>query len=110
MSSSVALAPAAVVVAVDVGKTRAAVLVSDAQRHRLGASGEQDRLRAGPRPGRLRPCPLGLTTPWASSIAANSPARSRGQPGAPAAQRGRTRLTGASTGTHFRSEEAPKRR
>jgi transposase len=35
MSSSVALAPAAVVVAVDVGKTRAAVLVSDAQRHRL---------------------------------------------------------------------------
>ena len=35
MSSSVALAPAAAVVAVDVGKTRAALLVSDAQRHRL---------------------------------------------------------------------------
>jgi hypothetical protein len=34
MSSSVALAPAAVV-AVDVGKTSAAVLVSDAERHRL---------------------------------------------------------------------------
>jgi transposase len=35
MSSSVALAPAAAVVAVDVGKAKAAVLVSDAQRHRL---------------------------------------------------------------------------
>lgn len=35
MSSSVALAPAAAVVAVDVGKTTAALLVSDAQRHRL---------------------------------------------------------------------------
>jgi transposase len=35
MSPSVALAPVAAVVAVDVGKTKAAVLVSDAQRHRL---------------------------------------------------------------------------
>jgi transposase len=35
MSSSVALASAAAVVAVDVGKRSAAVLVSDAQRHRL---------------------------------------------------------------------------
>ena len=35
MSSSVAPAPAAAVVAVDVGKSTAAVLVSDAQRHRL---------------------------------------------------------------------------
>jgi transposase len=35
MSSSVALAPAAAVVAVDVGKATAAVLVSDAQRRRL---------------------------------------------------------------------------
>ena len=35
MSSSVALAPAAAVVAVDVGKTTAALLVSDAQRCRL---------------------------------------------------------------------------
>ena len=35
MSTSVALAPAAAVVAVDVGKTTAAVLVTDAERHRL---------------------------------------------------------------------------
>ena len=35
MSSSVALAPAAAVVAVDVGKTTAAVLVTDAARRRL---------------------------------------------------------------------------
>jgi transposase len=35
MSSSVALASAAAVIAVDVGKTKAALLVSDAQRHRL---------------------------------------------------------------------------
>ena len=35
MSINGALAPAAAVVAVDVGKTKAAVLVSDAQRHRL---------------------------------------------------------------------------
>jgi transposase len=35
MSTSVALAPAAAVVAVDVGKTRAAVLVTDAERRRL---------------------------------------------------------------------------
>jgi transposase len=35
MSSSVALAPAAAVVAVDVGKTKAAVLVTDAARRRL---------------------------------------------------------------------------
>ena len=35
MSLNGALAPAAAVVAVDVGKTKAAVLVSDAQRHRL---------------------------------------------------------------------------
>jgi hypothetical protein len=35
MSSSVALAPAIAVVAVDVGKRSAAVLVSDAQRRRL---------------------------------------------------------------------------
>jgi transposase len=35
MSTSVALAPAAAVIAVDVGKTTAAVLVSDAARHRL---------------------------------------------------------------------------
>src|ERR687897_3397664 len=35
MAFNGALAPAAAVVAVDVGKTKAAVLVSDAQRHRL---------------------------------------------------------------------------
>jgi hypothetical protein len=35
MSINGALGPAAAVVAVDVGKTKAAVLVSDAQRHRL---------------------------------------------------------------------------
>jgi hypothetical protein len=35
MSISVALAPAAAVVAVDVGKVKAAVLVTDAQRRRL---------------------------------------------------------------------------
>ena len=35
MSTSVALAPAAAVIAVDVGKTTAAVLVTDAARHRL---------------------------------------------------------------------------
>jgi len=35
MSINGAFAPAAAVVAVDVGKTKAAVLVSDAQRHRL---------------------------------------------------------------------------
>ena len=35
MSLNGALAPAAAVVAVDVGKTKAAVLVSDAQRRRL---------------------------------------------------------------------------
>ena len=35
MSTSVALAPAAAVVAVDVGKAKAAVLITDAERHRL---------------------------------------------------------------------------
>ena len=50
MSINGALAPAAAVVAVDVGKTKAAVLVTDAQRHRLLGPLEflDDRRRCGP--------------------------------------------------------------
>ena len=50
MSINGALAPAAAVVAVDVGKTTAAVLVTDAARHRLLGPLEflDDRGRAGP--------------------------------------------------------------
>ena len=49
MSINGALAPAAAVVAVDVGKTMAAVLVTDAQRHRLLGPLEflDDRRRCG---------------------------------------------------------------
>ena len=44
-----------------------------------------------------------------SSIAANSAARRSGQLGAPAAQRGRTRLTATSSGAQSGSEEASER-
>ena len=76
-------------------------------RLRDGKPREQDRLRDGPRPVRLRPRPLGLTAAGDSSIAAHSVARSSGQLGAPAAQRGRTRLTAASSDAQYGGEEAP---
>lgn len=71
-----------------------------------GAPGQQDRLRDGSGPVRLRPRPLGLTALGDSSIAAHLVARSSSQLGAPAAQRGRTRLTAASSDTQSGSEEA----
>ena len=51
MSSSVALAPAAAVVAVDVGKASAAVLVTDAARRRLLGPLEFPMTAAGASPG-----------------------------------------------------------
>jgi hypothetical protein len=57
----------------------------------------------------LRSRPLGLTATGDSSIAAHFVARSGGQFGAPAAQRGRTRLTAASSDTQSVGEEAPER-
>ena len=75
-------------------------------RLRDGAPRQQDRLRLGPGPDRLRPGSLGLTAARDSSIAAYFVARSSGQLGAPAAQRGRTRLTAASSGTQSGGEEA----
>lgn len=75
--------------------------------HRLrpGAPREPDRVRSGPRPGRLRPRTLDLTTAGFFLDSCHLPVSRSCQRGAPAAQPGRTTLTATSTGTHSDSEE-----